>query len=103
MPRAERPWRGTTDTTSTVKSSVRGSGGRKVVLAAIEAVLKAKHVPEAQRDAIMAAASEKLAQRVREGQPVKVKVYDKAAPSQRTVVTPKREIQRTQERPAPAR
>lgn len=91
------------DSTSTAKTSVRGNGGRKAVLAAIEAVLKAKRVPETQRDAIMAAASEKLAQRVREGQSIKVKVYDEAAPSRRPVVTPKREIQRTQERPGPAR
>jgi hypothetical protein len=92
-----------TDTASTAKSSTRGSGGRKAVLAAIEAVLKAKRVPESQRDAIMAAATEKLAQRAREGQSIKVKVYDKAAPSQRPVIAPKREVQRTQERPSPTR
>ena len=46
------------------KASARGSGGRKAVLAALEAVLVAKRVPEKQRDAIMAAAREKLAQRI---------------------------------------
>ncbi|MBC7604834.1 MAG: hypothetical protein H7255_19530 [Ramlibacter sp.] len=88
---------------TTEKSSARGGGGRKAVLAAIEAVLVAKHVPEKQREAVMAAATEKLAQRVREGQTLKVKVYDKAAPSQRSVVTPTPEVQRTQDRAAPVR
>jgi len=84
------------------KASARGGGGRKTVLAAIEAVLVAKGVPEKQRSAVMAAATEKLAQRIRDGQAPKVKVYDKAAPSQRPVVTPTPEIQRSRERPAPA-
>jgi Large polyvalent protein-associated domain 7 len=85
------------------KASVRGGGGRKAVLAAIEAVLVAKGVPENQREAVMVAATEKLAQRMREGQSIKVKVYDKAAPSQRPVVTPTPEAQRTRERAAPVR
>ena len=89
--------------TTTEKSSVRGGGGRKAVLAAIEAVLVAKRVPEAQREAVMAAATEKLAQRLRDGQALKVKVYDRAAPSQRPVVVPVREVQRTRERSAPVR
>ena len=85
------------------KASVRGGGGRKAVLVAIEAVLVAKGVPEKQREAVMAAATEKLAQRIREGQAPKVKVYDKAAPSQRPVVMPAPEVQRTRERAAPVR
>ena len=72
-------------------------------LAAIDAVLVAKGVPEKQREAVMAAATEKLAQRMREGQSIKVKVYDKAAPSQRPLVTPTPEAQRTRERAAPVR
>ncbi len=84
------------------KASARGGGGRKAVLAAIEAVLVAKKVPEKQRAAVMAAATEKLAQRIRDGQAPKVKVYDKAAPSQRPVVVPTPEMQRTRERAAPA-
>ena len=80
------------------KASVRGSGGRKAVLVAIEAVLVAKGVPEKQRVAVMAAATEQLAQRLREGQSLKVKVYDKTAPSQRPVVVPTPEIQRSRER-----
>jgi hypothetical protein len=85
------------------KASARGGGGRKAVLAAIEAVLVAKRVPEKQREAVMAAAAEKLAQRLREGQSLKVKVYDKAAPSQRPVVVPNPEVQRNRERAAPVR
>lgn len=85
------------------KASARGGGGRKAVLAAIEAVLVAKGVPEKQREAVMAAATEKLAQRLREGQSVKVKVYDKAAPSRRPAVVPMPELQRNRERAAPAR
>lgn len=90
-------------TTPTEKDSARGSGGRKAVLAAIEAVLVAKRVPEKQREAVMAAATEKLAQRLREGQAPKIKVYDKAAPSQRPVVAPMPEVQRARERAAPVR
>ncbi len=85
------------------KASARGGGGRKAVLVAIEAVLVAKGVPEKQREAVMAAATEKLAQRIRDGQAPRVKVYDKAAPSQRPVVMPTPEVQRTRERAAPVR
>jgi len=85
------------------KPSGRGSGGRKAVLAAVEAILVANRVPEKQREAIMAAATEKLAQRIRDGHTLKVKVYDKNAPSQRPAVVPKQEQQRTRERAAPAR
>lgn len=85
------------------KASARGGGGRKAVLAAIEAVLIAKGVPEKQRQAVMTAATEKLAQRLREGQSIKVKVYDKAAPSRRPAIVPTPEVQRSRERAAPAR
>ena len=84
------------------KASGRG-GGRKVVLAAIEAILVAKRVPEARREAVLAAAAEKLAQRISRGEQVKVKVYDKAAPSRRPIVVPSPEQQRSRERAAPAR
>jgi hypothetical protein len=72
------------------------------VLAAIEAVLVAKKVPDKQRAAVMAAATEKLAQRIRGGQVPKVRVYDKAAPPQRPVVVPTPEMRRSRERAAPA-
>jgi hypothetical protein len=84
------------------KPSARGGGGRKAVLAAIEAVLVAKKVPEKQREAVMAAATEKLAQRMRDGQAPRIKVYDKAAPSQRPAAVPTPELQRSRERAAPA-
>jgi len=92
-----------TGTAPAEKGSARGGGGRKAVLVAIEAVLVAKRVPEKQREAIMAAATDKLAQRIRDGQAPKVKVYDKAAPSQRPAVVPVPEVQRTRERAAPVR
>lgn len=95
------------DTTSgTTAANARASGrggGRKAVLAAIEAVLVAKGVPESRREAVMAAAADKLAQRQREGQAIKVKVYDKAAPSQRPVAVPAPEVQRSRDRGAPVR
>jgi Large polyvalent protein-associated domain 7 len=84
------------------KASTRG-GGRKAVLVAIEAVLVAKGVPDKQRAAVMTAATEQLAQRIRDGQQFKVKVYDKAAPSQRPVVVPTPEVQRSRDRSAQVR
>jgi Large polyvalent protein-associated domain 7 len=87
---------------TTDKPSVRGSGGRKTVLAAIEAILVANRVPEKRREAILTAATEQLAQRIRNGQTPKVKVYDKTAPSQRTVAVPTAERQPSRDR-APAR
>jgi hypothetical protein len=86
----------------TEKASARGGGGRKTVLAAIEAVLVAKNVPEKQRAAVMAAAADQLAQRIRDGQAPRVKVYDKAAPSQRPSIVPTPDIQRSRDRAAPA-
>ena len=85
------------------QASARSGGGRKAVLAAIEAVLVAKRVPTKQREAVLAAATEKLAQRIREGRAPQVRVYDKAAPSQRPLVMPAPEVQRTRERAAPVR
>lgn len=88
--------------TATNKASGRGGGGRKAVLAAIDAVLVAKGVPEQKRTAVMAAATEKLAQRLRDGPAPKVKIYDKAAPSQRQLTVPTPEAQRTRDRAVPA-
>jgi len=87
---------------SAAKASTRGGGGRKAVLAAIDAVLVAQGVPEKKREAVMAAATEKLAQRMREGLTPKVKIYDKAAPSQRQTNVPTPEAQRTRDRAVPA-
>lgn len=93
---------GSAKDTGTQKGSARGSGGRKAVIAAIEAVLVAKGVPEARRNAVLAAATDKLAQRSPGAPAPQVKVYDKAAPSQRPVVVPTPEMQRTRDRVAPA-
>ncbi|MBE7416735.1 MAG: hypothetical protein HS128_03125 [Ideonella sp.] len=85
-------------------SSPKGrGGGRKAVLAAIEAVLVAKHVPEPRRTAVLEAASKQLAQRERQGHVHRVKVYDSSAPSQRQAPTPTPEPQRSRERAAPVR
>lgn len=78
-------------------------GGRKAVLAAIEAVLLAKQVPEARRAAVLDAASKQLAQREHQGHVHRVKVYDSSAPSRRQAPTPATEPQRTRERGAPVR
>jgi len=78
------------------KHSSRG-GGRKAVLAALEAVLVAKRVPERQRLAVMAAAEEKLARQIAAGQTHRIKVYDKTAPAQRQATRSAPEQQRTRE------
>jgi Large polyvalent protein-associated domain 7 len=86
------------------KASARGSGSRKTVLAAIEAVLVAQRVPEKRREAIMAAAADNLAKRLAAGEVHKVKVYDKAAQQQQQpVVRPAPEQQRARERTAHVR
>ncbi|MDQ2734886.1 MAG: hypothetical protein M3Y55_07855, partial [Pseudomonadota bacterium] len=90
------------ETTATTKQSARG-GGRKAVLAALEAVLVARHVPEAQREAVMAVAAEKLTERLRRGETHRVKIYDNSAPSQRPQITPPRDVQRPRERASPTR
>ncbi len=90
-------------TGSPTKQSARGSGGRKAVLAALEAVLVSKGVPIKQRDAVMAAATENLASRLRNGQVHKVKVFDESAPSQRAPIMPTREATRAQARTSPSR
>ena len=88
---------------TTTKESARGNGGRKAVLAALEAVLVAQRIPESQREAVMIAAAENLAQRLRNGETHRVKVWDRSAPVQRPTVKPTREVERTRERGAPAR
>lgn len=87
------------------KTSARGGGGLKAVLAAIEAVLIAKEVPEQKRTAVMAVAAEKLSQRLSNGQAPKVKLYDMAAPAQRPIPSQSPQMQRTRERanPSPTR
>jgi len=79
------------------KPSSRG-GGRKAVIAALEAVLVAKRVPEQQRQAVLAAAEEKLAARTAAGQSHRIKVFDKAAPPHRQPVRATPEQTRARER-----
>lgn len=84
------------------KASARGSGGRKAVLAAVEAVLVAKKVPQQQRAAVMAAAAEKLAQRSREGREPRIRVFDKTAPAPHPAASPTPASTREADRSAPA-
>ena len=97
--------RGSASGAAATKQSARGGGGRKAVLAALEAVLIDRKVPAKQRELVMAAAVDNLAKRLAAGQTHKVKVYDRAAPSQRTATVPPPEQQRARDRatPAPAR
>ena len=83
---------------ATEKASARGSGGRKAVVAAIEAVLIARRVPEARRSAVMAAVNDKLAERLKAGLVHTVKVFDKGAPSQQRHTAPALEPARSPER-----
>jgi hypothetical protein len=85
------------------KKSARGSGSRKTVLAALEAVLIEQRVPTKRREAIMAVAVDKLAERLRNGETHRIKVYDASAPSQRKAPVLTRDVQRSRDRPAPAR
>ncbi|MGM9484892.1 LPD7 domain-containing protein [Roseateles sp. NT4] len=98
------PTRDTSSSTASApaeKSSARG-GGRKAVVAAIEAVLISKGVPEAKRGAVLTAATEKLAERASRGQAPKVKVYNRTAAPQRSVAPPTAEVTRSRDRGAPA-
>lgn len=92
---------GTASATAT-KGTGRG-GGRKAVLAAIEAVLVDRKVPEAKREAILAASVEQLAQRAQSGRQTTVKVYDAAAPTQRAPAPTVPEPGRQRDRSAPTR
>lgn len=85
------------------KPSGRGDSGRRAVLAAIEAVLVAKRVPEPKRNAVLAAAAERLTQRMRDGEAFRVNVYDRSAPSRRPKVEPTRVVERARERSTPIR
>ena len=85
------------------KASIRGVGARKAVLAAIEAVLVARNVPEPQRKAVIDAATRKLPLRSRAGLEPRIKVYDRTAPSQQTVVVRQPEAQPAREQAAPTR
>lgn len=85
------------------KASGRGSGGRKAVLVALEALLVARQVPARQREAVMAAAEANLARRVKAGEVHRVKVYDRSAAPQPGSRAPSREMQRSREQSGPVR
>ncbi|MBV8503273.1 MAG: hypothetical protein JO006_16335 [Paucibacter sp.] len=87
---------------SPVAKPVSRGGGRKAVMAAIEALLVAKHVPKAQRAAVLDAAGEQVAQRARAGQVPQVKIYDMSAPVQRPAMVHATEPARARGRAGPA-
>lgn len=91
-----------TATTGTDKASGRG-GGRKAVIEAIDAVLKAKGVRDNHREAILNAATKQLAARSPTAPEPKVKLYDKKAPSRRPELTPVPKIDRSRDRAAQTR
>ncbi|MDC6166595.1 LPD7 domain-containing protein [Paucibacter sp. XJ19-41] len=78
------------------KSSSRG-GSRKAVIAAMDAILTEKKVPEAKRLAVLAAAERQLAQMARNGHVPKVKVYDRNAERQAQAAAPAPDVSRTQD------
>jgi hypothetical protein len=90
-------------TPPTGKGSARGSGGRKTVLAALEAVLVAQRVPELRRASILSAAEQQLSRRIANGEVHRIKVLDPSAPSRIQPVPTRPDPERTRERPAPAR
>ncbi|MCW5656741.1 MAG: hypothetical protein KIT60_03480 [Burkholderiaceae bacterium] len=84
------------------KACARGSGSRKTVLAALEAVLVGQRVPAQRRDAIMAAAAANLSKRLAAGEVHRIKVYDRTAPSPSKSTPTRAEPERARER-TPAR
>jgi hypothetical protein len=89
----------------TAKTSTRGSGGRKAVLAALEAVMVDRNVPAKRREAVMTAAAEQLAQRTKAGEVHKIKIVDKdVAPQRPTAPVPQPKIAaRQRDRAGPTR
>jgi hypothetical protein len=82
------------------KSSARG-GSRKAVVAAIEAVLIEKQVPEAKQQVVLAAVREQLVQMARNGDLPKVRVYDRSAARQTSINPLVHELNRQHDRVAP--
>jgi Large polyvalent protein-associated domain 7 len=88
---------------SAEKPSGRGSGGRKAVLAAIEAVLVGKGVKEAHRLAVISSAKEQLEARLRAGRSANVQMYDKASAPHRVTPRTHDDSAMTLERTSPTR
>jgi hypothetical protein len=100
----EHPTEPASTSNDPAKPAARGGGGRKAVLAALEAVLLSKGVPTKQRDAVMAAAAVNLASRLARGEVHKVKIFDRTAPAPRAPVQqPSRDVRHNQDRAAPVR
>ena len=74
------------------KTPPQGGARRQTVLAAIEAVLIDKGVARPMRQAVLAAATEQLAQRAHGAQLPRVRLYDPLAPSRPDVQAPAREV-----------
>ncbi|MGN6830575.1 LPD7 domain-containing protein [Paucibacter sp. M5-1] len=91
---------GSSDATAPHEKSSARSGGRKAVVAAIDAVLIAKKVPQAKRQAVLAAATEQLA---RSATMPKIKVYDRSAERKMQIPPPAPDFNRGQDRVAPTR
>ncbi|MFT7773059.1 LPD7 domain-containing protein [Roseateles sp.] len=83
------------------KEPASGSG-RKAVVAAIDAVLSARKVPQAKRAAVLAAVAEKLARAGRDTPVPRVKVYDPSATPQRASPGHAQDPDRARERTSPA-
>ncbi|MGN6825888.1 LPD7 domain-containing protein [Paucibacter sp. M5-1] len=81
---------------ASVKSSSRG-GSRKTVIAAMDAILTEKKVPEAKRLAVLAAAERQLAQMARNGHVPKIKIYDRNAERQAQAAAPAPDASRIQD------
>lgn len=88
---------------SATKESARGGGGRKAVLAAIEAILVAKGVSIPRRELVLKAAATQLPERIRKGQTPKVKLHDVTAPSHAPSPNRATPSERVPERPSPTR
>jgi hypothetical protein len=93
-----------TSPSGAAKASTRGNGGRKAVLAALEAVMIDRNVPAKRREAVMTAAAEQLAQRTKAGEVHKIKILDKdAAPQRATPPVQQPKIARQRDRAGPTR
>ena len=84
------------------EASARGGGGARPCSPPSRRCSSPSGAREAARGGDGGRATEKLAQRIRNGQAPKVKVYDKAAPSQRPAVSADAGNQRSRDRAAPA-
>lgn len=85
------------------KASFRG-GGRKAVVAAIDAVLIARKVPEEKRQAVLAAATAQLTRMAQRGDAApKIRIFDRTAPQQVPVTAPRVDLHLGQDSAAPTR